>query len=218
MVLGIYGSGGLGREVLDLAQGINDFAGAWDKIVFIDDFKKQSVISGSDVFTFDDFQAAFPTDAAKIVIAVGEPKVRQILREKTVQNGYELQTIIHPTAFVGSKTQIGNGVIVQFGCFVSCNVKIDDNVLLQANSNIGHDCVIGNDTVISSFVTLAGNCKIEERVYIGMSVPVREGISIGADSIVGMGSVILRNIPANVIAMGNPARPMKNNEDGRVFK
>ena len=45
-----------------------------------------------------------------------------------------------------------------------------------------------------------------------------QGISIGNDTIVGMASVVHRDIPDNVIALGNPARPMKNNDDHRVFR
>ena len=218
MVLGIYGSGGLGREVLDIAKEINGFSDTWDKIVFINDNKKQDIVNGANVFTFDEFAAAYNADDAKIVIAVGEPKIRQVLREKSAMNGYSLQTLIHPTAFVGGETQLGDGVIVQFGCFVSCNVIIGDNVLLQPNSCVGHDSVIGADAVISSCVAISGTCTIGERAYIGVSAPVKENITIGADSIVGMGSVVIRDIPEKVIALGNPARVIKDNESGRVFK
>jgi acyl-[acyl carrier protein]--UDP-N-acetylglucosamine O-acyltransferase len=107
---------------------------------------------------------------------------------------------------------------VQYNCFVSCNSKIGDNALLLFASCIGHDSIIGNDSVISTLVSISGSCTVGDRTYISVSVPVKEKISIGSDTIIGMGSVVLRDIPDNVIALGNPARPMKNNESGRVFK
>jgi len=218
MILGIYGSGGQGREILDLAQEINALAEKWENIVFIDDFKRETVINGAEVFTSDEFKASFSADNAKAVIAVGEPKVRQILRKKMAARGYGLQTLIHPAAFVGTETSIGDGTIIQFGSFVSCNVKIGANVLMQPKSCVAHDSVIGSDSVISTFVVISGNCTIGKRTYIGIGVPVRENISIGSDSIIGMGASVLHDIPDNVIAVGSPARVTKANERGRVFQ
>jgi sugar O-acyltransferase (sialic acid O-acetyltransferase NeuD family) len=218
MILGICGAGGLGREVLDLAKEINIISKKWEKIVFIDEFKKETVINGAEVFTFDAFKVNWTAENSKVVIAIGEPKVRTRLREEMTKSGYTLQSLIHPAAFVGAETQISDGAIIQFGSFISCNVRIGANVLIQPNSSVGHDSIIGNDAVISSYVGISGSCTIGERAYIGVSVPVKVKISIGADSIVGMGSVVMRDIPENVIALGNPARAMKNNDDGRVFK
>jgi len=218
MFLGIYGAGGLGREILDLAKEINAQEKKWEKIIFINDFKQEHVINDTEVLTFSEFKMNHSADNAKVVIGVGEPKVRQTLREKVLASGYGLQSLIHPTAFVGSETQIGDGTIVQYGSFVSCNVTISVNVLLQPNSSVGHDTIIGCDTVVSPYVAISGGCMIGERVYIGISVPVKEKISIGSGSIIGAGSAVLRDIPENVIALGNPARAMKNNESGYVFK
>jgi len=218
MILGIYGAGGLGREVLDLAKEINKTSKKWEKIVFIDEFKKEKIINGTEVFTFDAFKANWDAEKAKVVIAIGEPKKRYKLREEIIKSAYTLQSLVHPTAFVSADTRIDEGVVVQFGSFISCNVIIEANVYIQPNSSVGHDSIVGSDAVISSYVGISGNCTIGERAYIGVSVPVKEKISIGADSIVGIGSVVLRDIPENVIALGNPARAMKNNDDGRVFK
>jgi len=217
MTLGICGAGGFGREVLDLAKEINKTSKMWEKIVFIE-LKKEKDINGAEVFTFDEFKANWTSEDSKIVIAIGEPKTRGRLRKEITDSAYMLQSLIHPAAFIGTESKIGDGAIIQFGSFISCNVTIGTNVIIQPNSSIGHDSIIGNDAVISSYVGISGNCKIGERVYIGVSVPIKEKISIGADSIVGMGSVVMRDIPENVIALGNPARAMKNNDDGRVFK
>ena len=218
MTLGIYGSGGLGRAVSDLSLQINKTLKKWEKIVFINDFKHEPFVNGTEVFTFDEHKVSFPADQAKIVIAVGEPKIRKILREKVAACEYRLQSLVHPAAFIGSRTQIGDGTIVQFGSFVECDVSVGSNVLILQNSSVGHDSVIGNDAVISPCAFVAGACTIGERAYIAACVPVKENISIGADSIIGMGSAVLRDIPEGVIALGNPARVMKNNESGQVFK
>lgn len=218
MILGIYGASGLGREILDLAHTINAQSKAWEKIVFIDDSKRESIINSAKVYTFDSFQQECPPSVAKIVIAVGEPAIRRMLRDKVTNQGYALQTLVHPAAFVGAETKIGDGTIIQYGSFVSCNTNIGMNVLVQPNSSVGHDCDVGNEVVLSSYVGISGTCTVGEQTYIGVSVPVRENSTIGAHSIIGMGSVVLRDIPEGVIAMGNPARVVKKNEDERVFK
>ena len=51
-----------------------------------------------------------------------------------------------------------------------------------------------------------------------MGVLIKEGTVIGKDAIVGMGSVVYNDIPDDVIAVGNPARPMRKNIDKKVFK
>ena len=83
---------------------------------------------------------------------------------------------------------------------------------------VGHDAIVGDNSVVSSFVDVAGNCNIGYCTFLGMNVIIKQEISIGNNSIVGMSSVVHRNIPNGVIALGNPARPMKYNKDQKVFK
>jgi sugar O-acyltransferase (sialic acid O-acetyltransferase NeuD family) len=218
MILGIYGSGGLGRAIMDLAQTINTVKREWEKVVFINDYKTRSVINGFEVYTFIEFMDNYPAVSTKVTIAVGEPKARRLLREKTIDSGFSLQTLIHPSVFIGSENQLGDGVVIQYGSFVEGHTKIDTNTLVLQLSSLGHDCIIGRDTVISPCVFLGGDCVIGNRVYVAAGVPVKEKLSIGSDSIIGMGSVVLREIPDGVIALGNPARAIRKNEDGRVFK
>jgi acetyltransferase-like isoleucine patch superfamily enzyme len=67
-------------------------------------------------------------------------------------------------------------------------------------------------------VNLGGNCQIGRNSYIGMGTLIKEGVRIGEDAIVGMGSVVYHDIPDQMIALGNPARPMRRNDDKKVFK
>lgn len=218
MILGVYGAGGLGRETLELARQINDATETWEKILFIDDRLSEGTYNNIEVYNFVRIYELYDKEKIEVCISIGEPALREAIAKEVTGKGYSLVKLVHPSVHVPSSALIGPGSIICAGVFISCDVRIGDNVLVQPNAGIGHDCEIGSHAVVSSFVSLSGNCSVGERAYIGMSVPVKEGLRIGNDSIIGMGSVVLRDIQDNVIAMGNPARPMKENVDKRVFR
>ena len=83
---------------------------------------------------------------------------------------------------------------------------------------ISHDCQLGNHVIISPGAFLAGDSSIGECTYVGMCAAVREKISIGANTIIGMNSTVLKDIPDNVVALGTPAKVIKTNDNKKVFK
>ena len=214
MVLGIYGSGGAGKEVKDIAEMLNK----WSEIVFIDDTVDCDEYYGINRMPWNDFTRRYPIDESEVVISIGEPGNKKILRDKIEIQGYSLTNIIHPLAWVSPSARIGNGVILRAGAIVNACAQIGNNTTLMEYSCVGHDTVVGSDCQISGLVIVGGPCKVGNSVYIGMSVPVKEKITIGDNSIIGMGSVCSRDIADKVVALGNPARAIKKCDDNtRVF-
>jgi len=217
MVLGIYGAGGLGREVLELARIINEKVKVWDEIIFIIDGEPENDVNGVKVYSYNDAIEQFK-EKLEVSMGIGEPVIREKLFAKIKKDGIEAATLIHPDVYIPETTEIGNGVIIQIGNFISCNVKIEDYVHIQPHSNIGHNDVLKKGCMVSGFCNLAGGVAIGELTYLGISSCYKEGVSVGNNTIIGMGSAVYKDIPDEVIAMGNPARPMKKNGDRHVFK
>lgn len=214
MKLAIYGAGGLGREVLELALQINGIHSRWDGFCFIDDINPSRQIKSLDVLPF----SAITPQAYEIVIAVGEPSLRHRLAQKAQASGFTLAQLIHPDTYISDDVQIGVGSVICYGSFISCDTTIGDNVHLQPNTSLGHDCQIGNDCVISSYANLAGHCIVGDRAFIGMNAVVRESTTIGEEAIISMGSAVFNDIAPGLIAMGNPARAIRKNDDKKVFR
>lgn len=217
MILGIYGAGGLGREVLELARIINQREKKWDDIIFVIDGDGGNKINDVIVYSYQDAVKKYKEDL-EISIGVGEPAVREKLFAKIRKDEIEAATLIHPDICIPSTTKVGKGVTIQYGCFISCNVEIANYVYIQPHVNVGHNDVLKEGCVLSGMVNLAGNVTIGKCTYLGLSTAIREGVSVGDYSIVGMYSAVHKDIPDEMIAMGNPARPMKRNEEHHVFK
>ena len=218
MILGIYGAGGLGREVYELAISINNNSGRWTKIVFIDDAEEIHNPRNLSIYKFSEIKGNFSIDEIEFCIAIGEPIVRKKIFDNLVSNGMKLTKLIHPDVNIPKSTQIGEGTIICKFVSVTCDISIGKNVYIHPMACIGHDAIIGENTVISSFVDVAGSCNIGNCTFLAINVILKQGISIGNKTIVGMGSIVHRDLPDRVIALGNPARPMKKNIDQRVFK
>ena len=218
MVLAVYGKGGLGHEIYELAFRINEAKACFAEVIFVDDHADCEVDQGTGarVMTFEAAIAEFGPEELSFAIGVGEPVVRHTLYVKIKEAGYSMATLVHPDVTIPASSCVDGAIICKY-VFISCNTKIGANSLLLPLVCVGHDCDFGESCVIASGAQIAGYVKLGARVYIGMATGVKETMTVGADSIVSMSSSVVREIPENVIALGNPARAMRNNLDHRVF-
>lgn len=217
-VLCIYCAGGFGKEVMDVARRVNAAQGFWSEIQYVDDLCQTPARYGSQVSSFAAFCSVPPHEPVEFLIASGEPAVRVMLRERVAAAGFALAQLVDTSTVRSDSARLGAGVIVTPLCSLSSDAQLGENACVNTMAIIGHDVSVGRDSVISSMVNMGGGCVVGERSYVGMGALVKEGARIGSDSIVGMGAVVYTDIPDGVIALGNPARPMRPNEDKRVFK
>ncbi len=217
MILAIYGAGGLGREVHELAKLINSRNNCWDEIFFIDDGEAISNPRNALIIKFKNLKDKFNLEDVEVCIAIGEPNIRKIIYTKLVDNNIAVATLIHPQVEIPKSTIIGKGVIINKLTSISCDSSIGENVYIHPMACVGHDSVVGKHSVISSFVDVAGDCVVGDCAFLAIGVIMKQCTNIGDNSIVGLASVVHRDIKGGVIAMGNPARPMKNNDNLSVF-
>ena len=88
-------------------------------------------------------------------------------------------------------------------------VKFGDNVFIAPNCNFYTACHPIDAQMRNDGLEYALPIKVGNNVWIGGGVTVLAGIKIGDNSIIGAGSVVTRDIPANVIAVGNPCKVLK---------
>lgn len=217
MKLGIYGTGGSGREVFDMLEMNPSLKKCWDEVIFIDDTKKKGTFSQCRMMPLVDLCREIDKDDIKVVIAVGEPAVRKRLYDRVTENGLRLATIVHPLAQVGGSAKIGEGAVIKEHVTISSDAMIEDNVFINGKTIIGHDVHIGKHCQISSFSMVAGYTQVGAETFIGISGIIRDHLVIGHNVIVSMGAVVMKDVRDNKVVMGNPAREIAENS-GSVFK
>ena len=217
MILGIYGSGGAGKEVNDILRESPEVEKQWEKAVFIDDTVESGEYWGLERYPFEEFREKYPPEKAKVVIAVGEPKARETLYGRVKAAGYSLATIVHATATVSEMVTLGEGVVLQDGVRVSAETELGANTFVNHRSMIGHNTKIGKHCQISANVMIAGWVEIGDTVFAGVSSCIRDRTKVGEHTILSMGSVVLKDMRPYKIVLGNPAREMAENKDESVF-
>jgi sugar O-acyltransferase (sialic acid O-acetyltransferase NeuD family) len=212
----VYGAGGFGKELMDVARRRNAADRTWSEICFVDDICPDAMRYGARVLRFDDVRECL--DDAEFVIAVGEPAGREKLAQRLAQHGARLGRVVDTSTLVSNSARLGAGVVVTPLCSISSEAVLGNHVCVNTMSIVGHDIEIGDHTVVSSMVNIGGACKVGSGTYLGMGALIREGVRIGSNVIIGMGSVVYSDIPDDVIALGNPARVARPNTDRKVFK
>ncbi|MEZ8824174.1 sugar O-acetyltransferase [Vibrio amylolyticus] len=115
----------------------------------------------------------------------------------------------------GSNIKLGKNFYANFNCVVLDvgEVRIGDNVMLAPNVQIytaGHPLDVKSR--VEDGVEFGLSISIGDNAWLGGGVIVCPGVSIGENTVIGAGSVVTKDIPANVVAAGNPCRIIKNIE------
>lgn len=187
----IYGNGGHAKVVADIAR-----TNGYDNLIFLDD--------NSDM----KFNSNLPKHP--IIIAIGNALIRQKLQNLVLSRGFELITLIHPTAVIGSDVTIGNGSVVMPGAIINAKSTIGNGVIINSGAIIEHECTIGDFAHICPGVAIAGGTLVGERSWIGIGSSVIQNITIKPDITIGAGSVVVKDILEGSLAYGNPCRVVKS--------
>ncbi|MBJ8025938.1 sugar O-acetyltransferase [Bacillus cereus] len=120
----------------------------------------------------------------------------------------------------GSQIEWGENSYANFNCVIldSAPVKIGNNVMIGPNVNMytaTHSIYpsLRNDREkegLESLITYAKPIVIEDGVWIGGGSILTPGIKIGENSVIGAGSVVTKDIPSHVVAVGNPCKVIKS--------
>ncbi|MBA7491318.1 UDP-3-O-(3-hydroxymyristoyl)glucosamine N-acyltransferase [subsurface metagenome] len=162
-------------------------------------------------------------DLLKAGTYIGNPARLMIPRNKKIKIGKNVT--IEPGTTIGAQPTIivrGKPVIPNFGVVIKDNVWIGSDtrvmlgsvrdtyigkdVMISQFCNIGHDSIIGNTARIMAGVMIGGYAEIGKRTVVGMGATIRNRVKIGACSFIGQHSNVVKNIPDNVVAFGNPCK------------
>ena len=202
----ILGTGVHAAEMAEMVQRINAVRPTWN---FLGHIQAQDFVPGE---TFNDqpilgtFEAVGRYPAAGLVPDNGFPRALiTVPRER-------LTSLVDPTAVVSPSATIGAGCVIYPHCFVGYKAKIGDFSFILSGAIINHDDVLEERVIVASGVALAGYVHIEAGCYLGQACTIRQTLRIGAGSLVGMGAVVVKDVPPNSIMVGNPARKLKDRE------
>lgn len=206
----IVGAKGFAKEVLEIVHQLNKL----DDLVFYDDvnadvseklFGKFQVLR-----TVEEASVYFKTINNQFTIGIGNPILRKKLYDKFTVLGGVFTSTVSPLAIIGTfDVKIGDGSNVLSGAVFSNGTIVGKGCIIYYNSIITHDCTIGDFVEISPSVTLLGRSQVGSYSQIGSNTTILPDIKIGKNVIIGAGSVVTKNLPDNCLAVGIPAKIIK---------
>jgi sugar O-acyltransferase (sialic acid O-acetyltransferase NeuD family) len=206
----IIGAGGFGREVAWLIERINRTSQVWDLIGFVDDNKELhgKIVGGYPVLGFCDWLMGKKDIYA--VCAIASSKIRKTIVDRL--EGVEFATLIDPKVEMSERINIGKGSIICAGSILTVDINIGMHVIIDLDCTVGHDAVLESFVTLYPSVNISGNTLLKERVEMGTGSQIIQTIKIGEGTIVGAGSVVIKDLPENCTAVGIPAKPIKFHE------
>lgn len=116
---------------------------------------------------------------------------------------------------IGDNNVIREGVTIHRGTIQDrAETTIGNENLLMAYVHVGHDSLIGNHTILVNNTALAGHVQVDDWAILGGYTLVHQRVRIGAHAFTGMGTAVGKDIPAFVLAYGNPAEARGINLEG----
>ncbi|MCV2886684.1 acetyltransferase [Aestuariibacter sp. AA17] len=199
----IVGAGGHGKVVADCAERM----GRWSEIVFADsNFPTKQHCLGFSVVCHPDNIESVITESTDAFVAVGDNHARKRIAQSLPIPHERLVSLVHPNAVVSRYVKIGQGVLILAGAVINADTAIEDGSIVNTCASVDHDCVVGAYSHLAPGVHLAGAVDVGQECFLGVGVSVIPKVTIGTNTIVGAGATVIQNLPANITAIGTPAK------------
>lgn len=206
--LGIFGAGGSGREIAWLAR--QRWGSTLDVTFLVDQgFPSDQQVNGIPLADLSMYAARFP--GAGVIVAIGDPLLREQCVDKCRTAGLSFVTLIHPRCEISSWVTCGTGAVICAGSILTTNVSLGEHVHVNINCTVSHDVELGAFTTLSPGVHIAGWVTVGRSVFFGTGAVVKNGnrqrtIHIHDHAVIGAGACVIDDVPNGATVVGVPAR------------
>jgi len=205
----IIGTGGHGREALDIVQAMNARSPTFEFLGFVDERRdNEPLVVARGAHIIGSLEKLRERDRdVRYVIGIGAGATRRRIDQQLTAWGFEAAVLVHPDATIGAVVALGAGTVVAAGARITTNVTLGRHAHINVNASVSHDCRVADYVTVSPGVTISGNVSIGEGTLMGAGSTVIQNLSIGAWVTVGAGAVVVTDLPDAITAVGIPARP-----------
>lgn len=203
----LLGSGGHAKVVIDILEemGKYEIIGITTRVKNNKDYFKGYPVLGDDTVLYDLFNQGIKY-AALGVGGFANNNLRRKIFSKLKNIGFEVVSIIHPSAVISKTVTLGEGVVVCPGVAINADAHIGNNVILYTGSIIDHESIIEDHVLIATGTAVGANCLIKEGALLALGSKVISGTEVGKNVCVAAGAVVVNDIDDNLRVFGVPAR------------
>jgi sugar O-acyltransferase (sialic acid O-acetyltransferase NeuD family) len=187
-------------------------------IALFDNNNVTSAIDGVEVFIGIQAFYSWSSERTDLHEVFGLPAIggnkgkdRIIIQDLFASKGITIPILKHPSSVISSSVLLGEGCQILALANVSSGAILGKACIINHRASVDHECVLGNGVHLAPGSTLCGCVIIGNNTFIGAGATVLPRIKIGDNVIVGAGAVVTKDVPDNVIVLGNPARLYNKN-------
>jgi sugar O-acyltransferase (sialic acid O-acetyltransferase NeuD family) len=162
--------------------------------------------------SFDEWmRTRYSSEPVGFLVAIGgdRGKDRVSIQDYLTSSGCIPLIAKHPTAYVPDSCTVGVGSQILANSTVCVETVIGAACIINTGAIVDHECRIGAGVHIGPGASIAGCVEIESYATIYTGAVVAPRVRIGEGAIVGAGAVVIKDVPAHTVVVGNPARVIK---------
>ena len=197
----ILGVNGHGKVIADIALA----AGNYDEIGFLCNYDKKTECMGFPILGRTEDARTFCGEV-DFVVAIGDSWLRDKWMRELEEMGASFATLVHPSAVIGSRVEIGEGTVVMAGCVINAEAKIGKGCIVNTGASVDHGSEIGDYAHVAVGARVCGQVRIGTHTWVGASATVINGVNVCGECMIGAGAVVVKNIKEKGVYIGVPAR------------
>jgi len=199
----IVGAGGMGRKVHVCLKRLNT-ENQWNILGFIDDNANALDGKKCDLGIIGKISDWQPTENQVFVMGISDPKVKHKVSDMLLERGAKFETIVSPDVILGDYVEIGEGSVIMTPYNVESGAQIGRFVTMLG-STIALDGKLGDYSTTAGYANLT-YANIGKEVYVASHAVILENVTVGDGAYIGVGSVVMKDVPAGAQVFGVPAR------------